>query len=66
MNLLMMLYADSKLKVRVAGGRSEKIPINVGVHQGSTLSPLLFILVIDEAAKECRGDEIRKLLYADD
>ena len=64
--LVMMLYTDSKSRVRVAGELSEEFPINVGVHQGSALSPLLFILVMDEATKECRGDEIWELLYADD
>ena len=64
--LVMMLYTDSKSRVRVAGGLSEEFPINVGVHQGSALSPLLFILVMDEATKECRGDEMWELLYADD
>ena len=62
----MMLYTNSKSRVRVAGGLSEEFPINVGVHQGSALSPLLFILVMDEATKECRGDEMWELLYADD
>ena len=62
----MILYADSKSRLRLAAGMSEEFRINVGVHQGSALSPLLFILVIDEATKECRVDEIWELLYADD
>ena len=27
--------------------------IEVGIHQGSVLSPLLFIAVMEEATKEC-------------
>ena len=61
-----MLYVDSKSRIRLAGGLSEKFTINVGVHQCSGLNPLLFILVMDEATKECRGDEIWEMLYADD
>ena len=61
-----MLYADSKSRVVVAGILSEEFPIKVGVHYGSALSPLQFILVRDEATKECRGDEISALVNADD
>ena len=43
---------------------SGRIPHKCGVHQGSAFSPLLFILVTDEATKECRGDEIWEL-YAE-
>ena len=50
----------------MAGKLSKEFPINVHVHQGSALSPLLFILGMDEAIKECRGDEIWEILYADD
>ena len=62
----MMLYTDSKSRVRVAGGLLENYPMNAGVHQGSVLSPFLFSLVLPEATKECRRDEFWELLYADD
>ena len=64
--LVMMMYADTRSRVGVAGVLSEDFPIEVGVHQGSALSPLLFILVIEEATKECGGGSIWELLYADD
>ena len=64
--LVMMMYADTRSRVGVAGVLSEDFPIEVEVHQGSTLSPLLFILVIEEATKECGGGSIRELLYVDD
>ena len=38
----------------------------MGVHQGSTLCPLLFIIVMEEAIKLARGDGVWQLLYADD
>jgi len=38
----------------------------VRVHQGSALSPLLFIVVMQEATKEERGENLKELLYADD
>ena len=40
--------------------------IEVGGHQGSLLSPLLFIVVMEEARKECRVFDPWELLYADD
>ena len=63
---VMMLYEDSRSKMRAAGEESESFPINVGVHQGSALSPLLFILIMEEATKECQDEALWHLLYADD
>ena len=63
---MMMMYADTRSRVGVAGVLSEDFPIEVGVHQSSALSPLLFILVVEEATKECGGGSIWELLYADD
>ena len=36
------------------------------MHQGSVLSPLQFILVMEEATRECRVGGLWELLYADD
>ena len=47
-------------------GTLEEFVIEVGVHQGSALSPLLFITVMEELSKECRGEGPWELLYADD
>ena len=44
---------------------SEAFDIKVGVHQGSALSPLLFIIVMEEATKLTRGDSPWELLNAD-
>ena len=40
--------------------------IDVGVHQGSALSTLLFIIIMEKATKECQDDTLWNLLYADD
>ena len=64
--LVCMLYNHSTSKVKVAGVLSEEFPINVGVHQGSALSPLLFVAIVDEVSKECRRGDPWELLYADD
>ena len=64
--LVMCLYTDSKSRVCAAGGVSELFNIGVGVHQGSTLSPLLFVLVMEEVSKQVRRGGVWEMLYADD
>ena len=39
--------------------------MKVGVHQGSALSPLLFIMVMDVLGRRCEG-WLMELLYAED
>ena len=40
--------------------------MNVGVHQGSVLSPLLFIIVLEALSRDFRTGVPWELLYADD
>ncbi len=42
--LVLALYENSTSKVKTSAVISEKFNIRVGVHQGSALSPLLFIV----------------------
>ena len=39
--------------------------MKVVVHQGSALGPLLFILVMEEATRECRKGAPWEILYVD-
>ena len=48
-----------------ASGTSEISDINVGVHQGYTLSTLLFVLVLEKATREARQGGVKKLLCTD-
>ena len=52
--------------MRVNGQYSEEFGVGVGVHQGSVLSPLLFILVLEALSKGFRTGVPLELLYADD
>ena len=65
-DLVMAFYRETRSRVRVAGETSDSFEIGVGVHQGSVLSPLLFILVMEEATRECRAGGLWELLYVDD
>lgn len=56
----------AKSCVRVNNSYSDEFSVNVGVHQGSVLSPLLFIIVLEALSREFRVGCPWELLYADD
>ena len=57
---------DVKSRVRVNGQSSQDFGVGVGVHQGSVLSPLLFILVLEALLGQFRTDVPWELVCADD
>ena len=59
-----LLYFTTAVKVN--GRVSELFLVRVGVHQGSVLSLLLFIIVLEALSREFRGGLPMELLYADD
>ena len=65
-HLVQSMYKDVKSRVRVGDGYSEEFGVGVGVHQGSVLSPLLFIIVLEAPSREFHTGCPRELLYADD
>ena len=60
------MYRSTKSKVRVGHTYSEAFEVQVGVHQGSVLSPLLFIIVLEALSREFRTGLPWEMLYADD
>ena len=60
------MYSGAKSRVRVNDSYSDEFEVKVGVHQGSVLSPLLFIIVLEALSREFRTGCPWELLYADD
>ena len=65
-NWIRMMYKEPTSRVRCAAGLSDSFPVTVGVHQGSALSPLLFIVVMDFISRDLHTPPPHTLLYADD
>ena len=55
-----------KTVVRTIYGNSSGLEAKVGMHQCSTLSPLLFVIVMEAISREFTVALPWKLLYADD
>ena len=49
------VYKNAMGIVRANGVESEFFPFKIGLKQGDSLSPLLFILLIDDITKECNN-----------
>ena len=52
--------------MRKQGGVIEDFPISIGLHQGSTLSSYLFILVFDVLIKHIKDPVPRCMFFTDD
>ena len=60
------MYRGTKTRVDTRCGRTEYFEVKVGLHQGSALSPLLFIIIMDVLAEEARSKPPWAMLFADD
>ena len=60
------LYEGAKKRVRVGLELSEEFEVKVGLHQGSVLSPLVFVIVVDVVTESVRNSLMSELLYTDD
>ena len=60
------MFEKTTATVVVGEGTSNVFEVNIGLRQGSVLSPLMFIAVLDLISrKTVMKDAMRKLLYAD-
>ena len=66
MRLVQGMYANVRSRVCVGEGYREEFKVKVGVHQGSVLSPLLFIIVLEALSREFRSGIPWEDLYDDD
>ena len=60
------MYTGAKTVVRKVYGNSKGFEVKVGMHQGSALSSLLFVIVMEAISREFRVALPCELLYADD
>jgi hypothetical protein len=65
-NLIKDMYTNVVTSVRTSDGDTDDFRINIGLHQGSALSPYLFALVIDGVTRDIQGDIPWCMLFADD
>ncbi|XP_013139833.1 PREDICTED: uncharacterized protein LOC106104347 [Papilio polytes] len=60
------MYERANTHVRSEAGVTDKFSVAVGLHQGSALSPYLFLLVIDALTVEIQEEAPWCMLFADD
>ena len=64
--LVQGMYSNARSRVPIGEGYSEEFEVKVDVHQGSVLSPLLLIIVLEALSREFRSGVPWEDLYADD
>jgi hypothetical protein len=53
--LIKDMYDNVVTSVQTSDRDTNDFPINIGLHQGSALSPYLFALVMDEVTRDIQG-----------
>jgi len=65
-NLIKDMYEGVETSIKICDGMTKAFPIKIGLHQGSSLSPYLFALVMDEVTKDIQYEIPWCMLFADD
>jgi len=60
------MYEGVRTRVKTVIGDKGDFSIHIGLHQGSTLSPFLFTIVMDELNREIQDEMPWCMLFADD
>jgi len=63
---VMAMYEGEQTVVRTTEGDNKAFNVKVGLRQGSVLSALLFVIVMEMISRELRAGLPLELLYADD
>ena len=59
------MYTGCRTTVRTVAGESSKFNAEVGLHQGSALSPYLFLILMDVLTERVRKEAPESMLFAD-
>ena len=59
-------YEDARTQVNTGIGLTGKITVRVGLHQGSSLSPYLFDMILDVMGRGIKEQPPWCMLFADD
>ena len=64
--LIKDMYHLCETEVKCVSGTSEPFAVEVGLHQGSALSPFLFAIIMDALTDGIRKDTPWQMMFADD
>nr|GEX75037.1 hypothetical protein [Tanacetum cinerariifolium] len=60
------MYDGAKTRVRSSMRNTEFFPVEVDLHKGSSISPYLFALILDELSQGIQGNIPWSMVFADD
>ena len=60
------MYKECTTAIRTAVGLTESFQVKVGLHQGSSLSPFLFAVIMDRLTDELREEPPWTMMFVDD
>ena len=60
------MYTDSKIRVQCTVGTTDEFTVEVGLHQGSVLSPFLFTIIMTCFTEHIQREAPWDMLFADD
>ena len=64
--IIQYMYEDCQIQVTTREGNTDYFNVKVGLHQGSAISPLLFINIMDVLASEIDTEPPWAMLFADE
>ena len=73
-DIYIYIYTHNYARIKIEGKLEGKIPVNQGIRQGDSLSPLVFNIVMNEIIKNLRDlqgyplvdENVNTICYADD